>query len=618
MSILSNRLYKTISDTGKDNKRQVKLATVASVRDNKIYLKFYGEDEVSPKPYKRLGSYTPYEGDVVAVQNINGSYIIIGEIVSGTGTNYGEGVNIVNEVAAKLSSVSGTVNIVQYGAKGDGITDDTYAIKNAIDYVKRKGGILYFPPGEYIFSERILIDLPIKITGASIEQTTLHFIGGRQEASTLPYDAEWWEESDAALLVLSDDVTFENFRLYGVYDFSNTYYNGISAHWIVKNANGLRYQGAERFRMTNVKVMGFRNNVYIYGGWERYFVNCIFWDATDSGIKYTALQRELVGMWSNSGDLIMACSFVNNHVAGFYAEAAFQTSLYNCVFEYNQRAIIADNCVNMMFVNCWNEANLDKIVVKGIAKFDGGYNITRSTVDHDGNGHVIIEMNSDITILQGTNIVFRQQNGIIIKGVHLGEELTNILENPAFGKESGGVYLVPSLESWEKYPTWAMDISTDVTCNGAYSIAYNITGRTDNPEFCLHQTIEGLSPGEYNIECDVMAPDRFSVDNGFVIAASYKNGNGVGIGWNTYTYDIIGNNAWERVAFKITLPEECTSVQVKFGPKNNGICYMANPVMSSSDAAVANNIYIRKNGSNSKELMIYDINNTLLGKLTMQ
>lgn len=44
------------------------------------------------------------------------------------------------------------INVKDYGAVGDGITDDTVAIQKAIDYLNDNGGTLYFPIGTYCVS----------------------------------------------------------------------------------------------------------------------------------------------------------------------------------------------------------------------------------------------------------------------------------------------------------------------------------------------------------------------------------------------------------------------------------------------------------------------------------
>ena len=44
---------------------------------------------------------------------------------------------------------SDLINVKNFGAIGDGITDDTLAIKEATNYINENGGILYFPLGTY-------------------------------------------------------------------------------------------------------------------------------------------------------------------------------------------------------------------------------------------------------------------------------------------------------------------------------------------------------------------------------------------------------------------------------------------------------------------------------------
>ncbi|OLO27343.1 hypothetical protein BTA37_25220 [Priestia megaterium] len=56
------------------------------------------------------------------------------------------------------------INVKNFGAKGDGVTDDTEAIQNAIDSVNQKvGGTIYFPTGTYTISASIEIKNKNKI-----------------------------------------------------------------------------------------------------------------------------------------------------------------------------------------------------------------------------------------------------------------------------------------------------------------------------------------------------------------------------------------------------------------------------------------------------------------------
>src|SRR5262245_6183034 len=59
---------------------------------------------------------------------------------------------------AKLK-VSGAINVRWFGAKGDGVTDDTLSIQAALNYVQsRGGGIVDIPIGTYIVSEILVPD----------------------------------------------------------------------------------------------------------------------------------------------------------------------------------------------------------------------------------------------------------------------------------------------------------------------------------------------------------------------------------------------------------------------------------------------------------------------------
>ncbi len=54
------------------------------------------------------------------------------------------------------------LNVKQYGAAGDGTTDDTAAIQAAIDAVPNSGGTVIFPPGTYIVAPKKTVGIAIK------------------------------------------------------------------------------------------------------------------------------------------------------------------------------------------------------------------------------------------------------------------------------------------------------------------------------------------------------------------------------------------------------------------------------------------------------------------------
>lgn len=69
------------------------------------------------------------------------------------------------------------INVKDFGAAGDGKTDDTAAIKAAISAAQDAPykGEIYFPSGEYCFSEQLVFD-GVKVAGAGMGSTTLKLV----------------------------------------------------------------------------------------------------------------------------------------------------------------------------------------------------------------------------------------------------------------------------------------------------------------------------------------------------------------------------------------------------------------------------------------------------------
>lgn len=80
------------------------------------------------------------------------------------------GGNTPRSLAAHFADI---VNVKDYGAAGDGVTDDTEAVSAALASIPDTGATLYFPPGTYLISAAFSIAKPVRICGmATIRQTT--------------------------------------------------------------------------------------------------------------------------------------------------------------------------------------------------------------------------------------------------------------------------------------------------------------------------------------------------------------------------------------------------------------------------------------------------------------
>ncbi len=70
----------------------------------------------------------------------------------------------VNEIRVVIDNMTRT-NVKDYGAIGDGSTDDTTAIQSAITALS-SGGTVYFPPGNYYITAQLTLLSNIRVTGA--------------------------------------------------------------------------------------------------------------------------------------------------------------------------------------------------------------------------------------------------------------------------------------------------------------------------------------------------------------------------------------------------------------------------------------------------------------------
>lgn len=74
-----------------------------------------------------------------------------------------------NVTSANLNDKSGLVFNVKdedFGAVGDGVTDDTNSIRSALDAVPTNGGTVFFPSGTYLISSTLTISRRMRIVGA--------------------------------------------------------------------------------------------------------------------------------------------------------------------------------------------------------------------------------------------------------------------------------------------------------------------------------------------------------------------------------------------------------------------------------------------------------------------
>jgi hypothetical protein len=254
------------------------------------------------------------------------------------------------------SKLRDTINVKDFGAVGNGSTNDTAALQAAIDATPA-GGVLYFPPGNYITSAALQINRAITIQGAQKNFSVILCLANdgiviNKVSNVNIYDMELAQavrytttpNSYTGILVAGDtvnrpfnhcyrDVFIDGF-LYGIYadwiwsavfDNVRTGFgpNGLRARYLCANnvvtncsfngdntgtgifIDGLG-SGTEGWMISNTLTFGNRYGIYGSGATHVYIANCILDYNYQSGITITN---------DGSGNFGGNFSVINNYIA---------------------------------------------------------------------------------------------------------------------------------------------------------------------------------------------------------------------------------------------------------------------------------------------------------------
>ena len=69
-------------------------------------------------------------------------------------------------LTAAVAPSRGTVHVANYGAKGDGVSDDARAIQAAHDAMPPTGGLLLLPTGRYLASSKLTFTKRVFFSGS--------------------------------------------------------------------------------------------------------------------------------------------------------------------------------------------------------------------------------------------------------------------------------------------------------------------------------------------------------------------------------------------------------------------------------------------------------------------
>lgn len=194
----------------------------------------------------------------------------------------------------------GWTSVKDYGATGNGSTDDTSAITAAIAALPNPG-VLYFPPGTYKTSGGFTISTPCLVLGAGGGGgKTLNYQSGNV---TVPHISQVQCTSQTAVLftVSASGVQFHDLS------FDNIYAGTPSAGAAIQTVAG----GGDHAQYVGCTFHGFYNNLDHQYGREWMVNRCYFLDPVKDGIRSQNLDAADEGECT-----ITSCQFMQQLYGG--------------------------------------------------------------------------------------------------------------------------------------------------------------------------------------------------------------------------------------------------------------------------------------------------------------
>lgn len=254
-----------------------------------------------------------------------------------------------------------------FGAKGDGVIDDTKAIQDAIVFCENNKMLLYIPSGVYIISDTLIISKSIAIVGSSVHKDVLSSYNKYMGVSVLKFIAK----SDKTLIVASEkayDVSINSLIF-----LATSYEVRVSGNISVKgdckkyyeytkepyDLNGINIEKTTRCSIDSCSFVGF-SGFGIVTGQHRHITDCVFSHCNiainctnyDNLIHHCWFRFCSICIYSNTNNtLFLSDSWFDQieQIAIKYEQGGFMM-ISNCEFDLIEYCAIYSKTIHSSFI----------------------------------------------------------------------------------------------------------------------------------------------------------------------------------------------------------------------------------------------------------------------------
>ena len=217
-----------------------------------------------------------------------------------------------------LTTLEGVHSAKDFGAKGDGASDDTAAIQAAADEAAKLGGIVYLPPGKYLVSGSIRVPPGAAIVGVNQAPLYIDALLGSVVLATGGRD----NEQAAALFEMGSSSTVQGITVFypdqkpeDIHPYPWTFHlqggdNTVENVTLINSYNGIRVgpEGNVRHRIRSVYGCVLRRGLFVdtcsdIGRVENIQFHCHWWSSPAIGGNWDPVYEY---MWKNLEAFVFA------------------------------------------------------------------------------------------------------------------------------------------------------------------------------------------------------------------------------------------------------------------------------------------------------------------------
>lgn len=360
---------------------------------------------------------------------------------------------------------NGNVNVKWFGAVGNGITDDTEALKKAIAYMKINSETYYFKDQDNPVSLNLFFPQGIYIINSTLEIPAYISVFGDNTESTILKT----QRNDIDILSISGIVSQNANKQVNTYTrIANLTINGFHSNtnpysWKSDNlnikSNGISINNTVYVKLENLKITGFENcgvcinaSSYINISGLQSYNNKI---GITLNNNTTTVNIEKSNFRANSRGIVIANSFSNNIMnctvesnTASYLLLPKPNDSYVTVMNRSGQGIFLEESYNNKFQSCYIEDNITSIILYKSHKNIFEYNLICPTDDFSSKNGTSDYV--QIYFMGENNNGNKFANNTIVK---LDENLFSVftikIDNINYGKEN--IIYTSSHEDYQNY-----------------------------------------------------------------------------------------------------------------------------------------------------------------------